>query len=171
MAFDRVLAAAAIIAMMIAMAHTPANAAETTGGWRLVRTPNPYGGADAVSITHTAELARSDPDFAGVMFRCTDSGPEAVVILIVPLSPRSQPQVTLTADGGRELHLDATVGMPGAIVVLPRAAAVAFLGAWQGSAQVAIEVAAEGRTIRGVVALAGLDQAIKILTANCVGSP
>ena len=59
MAFDRVLAAAAIIAM----AHVPASAAETTGGWRLLRTPNPYGGADAVSITHTAELARSDPDF------------------------------------------------------------------------------------------------------------
>jgi hypothetical protein len=45
------------------------------------------------------------------------------------------------------------------------------LGAWQGSAQIAIEVAAEGRTIQGVVALAGLDQAIKVLNANCVGSP
>jgi hypothetical protein len=171
MAFDRVPTAAAIIAMMMIMAQTPANAAETTGAWRLVRTPSPYGGADAVSITHTAEFARSDPDFAGLMFRCTDSGPEAVVVLIVPLSPRSQPQVTLMADGGRELHVDATVGMPGAIVVLPRAAAVAFLGAWQSSAQVAIEVAAEGRTIHGVVALAGLDQAIKMLNANCAGSP
>ncbi len=50
MAFDRVPVAAAIIAMMIVVAQTPANAVETTGGWRLVRTPNPYGDADAVSI-------------------------------------------------------------------------------------------------------------------------
>ena len=37
------------------------------GAWRLVRTSNPSGGRDAVSIMHTADIARSDVDFAGLM--------------------------------------------------------------------------------------------------------
>src|SRR5271168_4825245 len=36
-----------------------------TGEWRLVRSPDPRGGPDAVSIMHTADVSRSDPDFAG----------------------------------------------------------------------------------------------------------
>ncbi len=136
-----------------------------------MRTPNPLGGADAVSITHTADTARSDPDFVGLMLRCTPSGPEAAVILIVPLPPRAQPRVTLGTGGDRVLQVEATIGMPGSIVVLPRPAAVALMGSWRSLDEVSIEVAAEDQVIHGTVTLAGLDQASRTLNANCVVQP
>jgi hypothetical protein len=43
---------------------------ESMGGWHLVRTRNPYGGADAISIMRTADASRSDLDLAGLMIRC-----------------------------------------------------------------------------------------------------
>src|ERR1700687_3487569 len=44
----------------------------TPDGWKLIRTPRPQGGGEAVSIIHTPDLMRSDPDLAGLMFRCGD---------------------------------------------------------------------------------------------------
>jgi hypothetical protein len=102
--------------------------AETTGAWRLLRTPNPLGGADAVAITRTADTARSDADFAGLMLRCTETGPEALIILIVPLTPRAQPHVTFNSGGDRVMRLDGTVVLPGSSILLPRQAAVMLLG-------------------------------------------
>src|SRR5262249_50004523 len=40
-------------------------AATKAGTWRLVRTPNPRGGPDAVSIMETADTARSDMTSSG----------------------------------------------------------------------------------------------------------
>src|SRR5437899_1091146 len=50
------------------------------GGWRLVRTPNPRGGADAVSIMRTADSSRSDIDLAGMAVRCGEIGAEVLVV-------------------------------------------------------------------------------------------
>ena len=55
---------------------------ELAGGWHFVRTRNPYGGVDAISIMHTADTSRSDLDLAGLMIRCSERGPEAVIVLI-----------------------------------------------------------------------------------------
>lgn len=165
------IAAAILMAALAMAASTPGRAAETTGAWRLLRTPNPLGGADAVSITHTADTARSDPDFVGLMLRCTQSGPQAVVILIVPLPPRAQPHVTLGAGGDRVVRVDATIGTPGSIVVLPSPAAAALMGPWRSLDEVSIEVDTQGEVVRGVVALAGLDQAARMLNVNCLAQP
>src|SRR5437870_12087111 len=54
----------------------PAGASNLKGGWRLVRTHNPRGGEDAVSVMHTADPFRSDPDFAGLTLRCAETGTE-----------------------------------------------------------------------------------------------
>ncbi len=35
------------------------------GGWRLVKTPDPSGGPDAVSVLHAADTTKSDLNFAG----------------------------------------------------------------------------------------------------------
>jgi hypothetical protein len=142
--------------------------AETTGAWRLLRTPNPLGGADAVAITRTADTARSDADFAGLMLRCTETGPEALIILIVPLTPRAQPHVTFNSGGDRVMRLDGTVVLPGSSILLPRQAAVMLLGPWRSREDVSIEVETEGEFIRGVVALNGLDRASQLLMANCL---
>jgi hypothetical protein len=70
-----------------------------TGAWRLVRTPDPRRGPDAVSIMHTADISRSDPDFAGLMIRCAGDSVEALVIVIEPRLPRARPHVKLGRPG------------------------------------------------------------------------
>jgi hypothetical protein len=82
------------------------------GGWRLVRTPNQRGGADAVSVMHTADLFRSDLDFAGLTLRCGETGVEVLVILLQTLSPRAKPQVAVS-DTGTGARFSATVAPPG----------------------------------------------------------
>lgn len=57
---------------------------ELTGGWHFVRTRNPYGGVDAISIMHTADTSRSDLDLAGLMIRCSKGGTEVAVVLLRP---------------------------------------------------------------------------------------
>jgi hypothetical protein len=124
-----------------------------------------------VSLTRTADTGRSDPDFVGLMLRCTQSGPEAVIILIVPLPPRARPHVMLSVGAERQMRLDATIGTPASIVVLPRPAAVALMGAWRSADELSVEVEAEGPAIRGVIALAGLDQAANAFNMSCLAQP
>jgi hypothetical protein len=64
-------------------------AATSAGTWRLVRTPNPRGGPDAVSIMQTADAARSDIDLAGLTLRCSDSGFDVLVVFLKPFPPRA----------------------------------------------------------------------------------
>jgi hypothetical protein len=141
-------------------------AAALAGGWRLVRTPSPRGGADAVSIMHTADTARSDPDLAGLMLRCGDAGAEAVVVLLRPVSPRTRPQVSVTADG-RAARFDATVVPPFTTVRLRADAAELVSGPWQAAAELAVEVEDEQAPVRGVVPVAGLRAAFQALLASC----
>jgi hypothetical protein len=56
------------------------------GSWRLVRTPNPRGGPDAVSVMQTPDPSRSDIDLAGLMLRCSDRGFEVLIVLLHPFS-------------------------------------------------------------------------------------
>ena len=93
------------------------------GAWRLVRTPNPSGGRDVVSIMETADISKSDLDLAG------GSRPLAVVravwksslVLVRPLPPRADPKVTVSA-GGRTADFTATIVPPGVAVLLPKEA-------------------------------------------------
>src|SRR5215831_14608371 len=50
--------------------------------WRLVRTRNPRGGDDAVSMMRTADISASDLEFAGAMLRCGDNGLEFLLVVI-----------------------------------------------------------------------------------------
>jgi hypothetical protein len=138
----------------------------TAGGWRFVRTPGPPGEKDAIAIMHTADTARSDLGLAGLMVRCAGAGPEVLVIMLPPLPPRAHPQVTLRA-GGEETQVEGKVTPPGAALLLPRPTQALLAGPWQTKADLAVEVAAEGTTIRGVVPLAGLRTAMADLTAAC----
>src|SRR2546423_8415413 len=40
--------------------------------WRMIRTPAPRGGPEAVAIMRTADTAQSDPDLAGLIIRCQE---------------------------------------------------------------------------------------------------
>jgi hypothetical protein len=67
-------------------------------------------------------MGRSDVDLAGLMLRCRDSGTEMLIILVRALSPRSRPDVTITA-AGRTTKFLATVVPPLTAVLLPPEAA------------------------------------------------
>jgi hypothetical protein len=139
----------------------------TSGGtWRLVRTPNPRGGPDAVSIMQTAEAARSDIDLVGLTLRCSDIGFDVIVVFLKAFPPRTHPKVELTT-GGATVHLEATVIPPGAAISLPAEAATMVKGSWQSSLELAIEVKDDGNTTRGVISLVGLGPALSLLTSNC----
>src|SRR5262249_29637112 len=80
-------------------AQSTAFAATNAGTWRLVRTPNPRGGPDAVSIMQTADATRSDIDLAGLTLRCSDTGFDVLVVFLKPFPPRRHPKVKLTTAG------------------------------------------------------------------------
>ena len=140
-------------------------AATNAGTWRLVRTPNPRGGPDAVSIMQTAG-ARSDVDLVGLTLRCSDTGFDVLVVLLKPFPPRTHPKVKLTS-GGTTVHLEATVIPPGAAISLPAEAATLVKGAWQSSSELAIEVEDDGNATRGFISLVGLEPALSLLASNC----
>jgi len=144
----------------------PSGGGTSMEAWRLVRTPNPAGGAEAVSIMHTPDLLRSDPDLAGLIIRCAEQGPEVLIALITPLPPRAHPQVVL-GDPKRPTRVEAKVVPPGASILLPGDAAALASGPWQTLAELPVEVSGEGATVRGIIPLRGLDAALRTLRANC----
>jgi hypothetical protein len=142
-----------------------------TGLWRLVRTPNPLGGRDAVSVMKTANVTRSDIDLAGLMLRCGEGNIEVLVVLIRPLPPRAHPKVTVTV-ASRTTEFTASVVPPGAEVLLPQEATFLASGPWQAAPELSVEVGAvEGddqpSPTKGVISLAGLGTALPRLQANC----
>jgi hypothetical protein len=136
------------------------------GTWRLVRTPNPRGGPDAVSIMQTAELTRSDVDLAGLMLRCAESGFDVLIVSLNPFPLRAQPKVRLTTRAST-VEFRATVISPGAAISLPSEAAALVNGPWQSSPELTLQITENGNVIRGVVSLAGLAPALALLMSNC----
>jgi hypothetical protein len=139
---------------------------ELAGGWRLVRTHNPNGGADAISITHIADTSRSDLDLAGLMVRCGETNAEVIIVLIRALPFRVRPHVAL-GKPGNETQFEATVAPPGTAVLLPRDATTLVSGPWQALEELFIRIDDGQSTIRGVVKLEGLEAAFKELQASC----
>jgi hypothetical protein len=136
------------------------------GQWRLVRTANQGGGADAISIMHTADTSRSDLDLAGLALRCGKTAIEALVIVIEPRPPRAVPQIKI-GTGADSFTFAASVVPPFSMFLLPSDAAALITGSWKLRSELAIQIDGDGSPVRGVIALAGLQSALQSLTANC----
>lgn len=136
------------------------------GGWRLLRTADPRGGPDAVSISHTADITRSDLDLAGLMVRCGEKGQEIVIVSVTPFPPRARPSVVISAKG-REWPFEVGVVPPGAGLLLPIEAMNLAAGPWQLVKELSVKVTFEGRSFGGVIPIGGLGEALSTLTANC----
>jgi hypothetical protein len=147
-------------------AGPPQASSAGAGTWRLVRTPNPAGGPDAVAITQTADITKSDLDLAGLMLRCGQTGVEVLIVLVEPLPPRARPRVTLST-GGSPVSFAATVVPPGLLALLPQDASSLPNGPWQNAGQLTIDVEDSSEQVRGVIQLAGLGGALPNLLANC----
>jgi hypothetical protein len=144
----------------------PQEQSRQSGPWRLLRTPNPTGGRDAVSIMRIAEIPDSDLEFAGLMLRCNDISIEVLVVLVRPLAPLSHPTVEFETESKR-VQFTANVVTPGALLLLPPEAAALAAGPWQESPKLFITVEDESGPISGVVSLTGLTNALQVLQANC----
>lgn len=136
------------------------------GGWRLVRTPNPKGGPDAVSIMRTADLGQSDADLAGLVVRCAPQGQEVLVVVIQPLPPGAQPQVDI-GPAGSTVTYTATVLPPGLEILLPADAAMRIQHQWERAPELSMVVDEGQIKVRGAVPIAGLQAAFQLLLANC----
>ena len=139
---------------------------ELAGGWHFVRTRNPYGGVDAISIMHTADTSKSDLDFAGLMIRCNEGHTEVAIVLLRAFPLRARPHVVF-GNPGNEIRLEATIAPPGTAVLVSKDATSLVDGPWRALNNLFIRVEEGKSTIRGVVALAGLQSAIKTLVASC----
>jgi hypothetical protein len=154
------------VVSLAAASEAPTPGSELTGGWRFVRTPNPHGGPDAISIMHTADTSRSDLELAGLMIRCSSGGTEVVVVLLRAFSLRAKPHV-LFGKPGHETQFEATIAPPGTAILVPGHAATLVNGLWQTQNDLFIRVIDGQTTVAGVVALAGLRSAFKALVTSC----
>lgn len=153
-------------------ATTPQVLGPASGGWHLVRTRNPEGGKETVSIMQTADVTKSDIELAGLMLRCDAGGLEVLIALIRPLPPRAQPKVTLNANGNIN-DFTANVVPPGIWLQLPAEAAALASGPWQAARELSVQIdpghnAPETNAIHGVIPLTGLEAALPVLRTNCL---
>ena len=144
--------------------------AQPVGGWRLMRTANPQGGTDAVSMIRTADLLRSDPDLAGLMLRCAELGAEVVIVVVAPFPPGAHPSVTISADD-KQWRYEASVVPPGAELLLPGDATGLAMGPWQSARELAVKVSSQEQSLGGIIPIDGIAGALTTLTANCPAGP
>jgi hypothetical protein len=135
------------------------------GGWRLVKTPDPRGGPDAVSVLHAADTTKSDLNFAGLTFRCGQTGIETLLILLEPLARGSQYGVQVKS-GSTETPFEAKALQRGEVLLLPPSATALAGGSWQSGPELSVEIAGPS-PIRGSVALNGLSGALSTLSQSC----
>jgi hypothetical protein len=152
---------------------TPSAAADTehpspASSWHLVRTANPRGGRDAVSMSHTADMTRSDLDLAGVMLRCGEPAGqlEIVIVAVTPFPPRARPDITIATDG-KEWRFSARVASPGAELQLPAEAMGLAAGPWQSARELAVKVTSPEQSFGGVIPVMGLGEALATLASSC----
>jgi hypothetical protein len=137
-----------------------------TGNWKLLRAANPRGGPDAISMSHTADAARSDLGLAGMMLKCGGHGAEIVVVALTPFPPRARPEVAIAALG-KEWRFGASIVPPGAELLLPPDAAQLAAGPWQLAHELSVRINSDEQSFGGVIPIDGLGGALTTLLANC----
>lgn len=135
------------------------------GGWRLVRTPNPAGGPEAVSVLHAADSSGSDIAFAGLTIRCGQPDTEVLLILLNPLVRGSQYRI-LTKSGSAQTQFEAKAVQGGEVLLLPHGATDLANGSWQTEPELSVDIATPS-PIHGSLPLAGLPSAMQALSQNC----
>jgi hypothetical protein len=120
-------------------------------GWRLVRSWDPGGGADAVSVMHAVDTRRSDVGLAGLSLQCGRGGIEVVLIVLEALPRTTRPAVVLTA-GTKRSEFEASVVQG---------------GQWQSATELSVEIDTKPAPIRGAIPIRGLAAALRNLSQNC----
>ena len=137
-------------------------------GWRLVRTKDPSGSAEAVSVMHVVDTTKSDLALAGLSLRCGANGIEVVPIMLEPLPRGSHPSATVTI-GSDKVQFEASTIQRGEALLLPPPAASLAAGEWQKAAELGIEIATKPTLVQGTMQIRGLSDALRALSPYCVG--
>lgn len=138
------------------------------GTWQLARTPDPARGRESFSITKIADATRSDHDIAGLMLRCGEGATtEVLVVLAEPLRSRTHPKVTVSA-GATTTPFTASVATRGDLVLLPEKASALVEHAWRSTAELAVAIADDHHSLRGVIPLTDIGTAMRTLQSNCL---
>ena len=146
--------------------QTRSQSTQLDGGWRLVKSRNPGGGADAVAVMHAVDAAKSDIGLAGLSFQCGRHGVEMVLILLEPL-PRSARPVVILSAGSKQTEFEASVLQTGEALLLPQTASTLAIGEWQSTPELSVQINIKPGPIRGAVPIAGLSNALRYLSQNC----
>ena len=146
--------------------ETGSQTTQLDGGWRLVKTRNPDGGASAVSVMHLANTTRSDFAMAGLSLQCGPKDIEVVVVLLEPMSRHTRPAVAITA-GTRRWEFEASVTQAGQALMLPQAASILAAGEWQKASELSLQIETKPTPIKGVVSIDGLSTAWRSLSPYC----
>lgn len=143
-------------------------AAPPSSPWKFTRTQGAREGESYAAIMKTADTARSDPDFAGLIVRCAPQGKvDVLVALVRPFPPQSHPQVTIASSNGGTVTFEASMAAAGAAVLLPDEVSAFAGGQWQTTPSLSLAVKESDSEIKGMVTLNGLRQAYHALLANC----
>jgi len=135
--------------------------------WRLVRTADPRGGPDAVSIMRTADTGRSDPDLAGLMIRCQEKQGLGVLLGVVrPFPPRSKRNVAIGSGGVQSVFVAESTDT-GTALVLPIDASAFTTGVWRSLNRLEVKISDPEADIHGMILLDGVTPAIAKLAASC----
>ncbi|EJN09139.1 hypothetical protein PMI42_06896 [Bradyrhizobium sp. YR681] len=137
-------------------------------GWRLVKSRNPSGGGEIVSVMHAVDTAKSDVGLAGMSLRCGAIGPEVILILLDPVQTTGRLPVTLKT-GSIKTQFEASVLQDGRAILLPLAATAVSNAAKRGTTEISITVDTQPQTINGIVPLTGLLSALNSLSVHCSG--
>ena len=156
----------AVVGVVLTSLSVDAAEQHSAGDWHFVLTANPHNAGDSASISHIADVTRSDLDLAGVMVRCSKMGVDVMIVLIVPFPRHVHPSVAIIADG-KESRFDVSVLPPGAELLLPAEAARLAGGLWQSASELSVTVSSAGRSFGGVIPIDGLSSAFGKLVANC----
>jgi hypothetical protein len=146
--------------------ETGSQSTQLEGGWRLVKSKNPDGGADAVSAMHVVDSVKSDARLAGLNLQCGRDGIEVVLIDLEPVSRSTRPTVVLMT-GEKRAEFEASVIQGGAALLLPADASKLAAGDWQSATELSVEIATKPTAIRGAVPIGGLSTALRYLSQNC----
>jgi len=137
-------------------------------GWQLVRTPDPRGGADAISISHVVDLQKSDPNLAGITLRCVDRQIELFIIVIEPYPPNIPIDLTLKLGNSSASTYRGSVVPPGIMVRLPPEAATALFDHRPELDYLNVSLAyGTAPVTKGVIKLTGFEQAFGTLKTLC----
>lgn len=140
--------------------------------WSLSGSGSSTEGRDSEALMQTADSAKSDLGFVGMMIRCHDRMLETVFVILEPLPPRTPVAIDLETDAFKE-STSASLIPTGAGVLAPIDIKALIDGPWYGEPDLTVRIheGPQAQIVAGTVHLAGLREALALYLARCGATP